>query len=169
MPLNLNKIQMLEHYSKRREITKMEAEKVVVGGRQTVKRIGTVKKMESQKASEGENGKAKIPVPIKPSEKKNGKVITEKAKTTKKADDGKIELSRYGHRIGSMAALLDDLLWKGTSLKEAIAKLVKDFGRTEEQAIGKFRGHINYLPKKKKITVKADKERDFFKTGQEKI
>lgn len=131
----------------------METQKVEVAGRQTVRRIGTIKKREPEKVSEKKNGKS------------NEKAQTRVTKAAKKEAD----LSRYGHRANSMAGRIDDLLWEGTTLDDAVKMLVKEFKRTPEKAKSKFLGHVKYLPRIKKISVKIDKEKDFYKSDKEKI
>ena len=80
---------------------------------------------------------------------------TSKKEGVKKPAEPKkpVALSRYGHRVGSMAAVLDDLLWKGVEQSVAVATLAKDFKKTEKLALGKFKGHVAYLPKVRGVQV----------------
>ena len=93
-------------------------------------------------------------VPPKPA--KVEKVKVEKVKKEKKVKEP-IATSRYGHREGSAAAVMDEILWRGVTLDEAVATLVK-LGKTKERAKGMFLAHIYYLPDKKNIPI--DKPKD---------
>ncbi len=63
-------------------------------------------------------------------------------------------LSRYGHRMGTMAAAIDDLLWKGVHIVDATKTLAVLFNRTEDAARSKFLGHVHYLPKVRHVGIK---------------
>ncbi len=60
--------------------------------------------------------------------------------------------SRYGHRLGTESAIIDDMVYDGVSLEQAQEKLSS--GRTPEQAKGRFLGHINHLRKDCGVMVK---------------
>ena len=80
------------------------------------------------------------------------------------------ELSRYGHRVGSMAARIDDLLWEGTTLTAAVKTLAKEFNRDEDKAKAKFLGHVQYLPSVKSIEItKPEDEKGNYKAKKAKI
>ena len=129
------------------------------------------------KAVDWNNGKAKKvkeekPAPIEKEKKEKGKLAKvekptnakkvakptkeKKVKKEKKAKEP-VVASRYGHREGTAAAVMDELVWKGTTMDEAVAALVK-LGRTKERAKGMFLAHIYYLPNKKNIPI--DKPKD---------
>jgi len=93
-------------------------------------------------------------VPPKPA--KVEKVKVGKVKKEKKVKEP-IATSRYGHREGSVAAVMDEMLWKGVTLDEAVASLVK-LGKAKERAKGMFLAHIYYLPDKKNVPI--DKPKD---------
>lgn len=79
----------------------------------------------------------------------------------------KAEVSRYGHRVGSMSGAIDDLLWKGVKIDDAVKTLVKDFKRAERLAKNKFLSHVAYLPKHR--GVKVEISGDHYKSLKEKI
>ncbi len=70
---------------------------------------------------------------------------TEKGKKTKAKPKKEVEKSRYGHRIGTEAAALDDLFFKGTTLKDAAEKIKSNVGRVK--------GHLVHLQTKKGLKV----------------
>lgn len=74
----------------------------------------------------------------------------EKVKESYKSES----LSRYGHRKGSASALIDEALYAGINHEELIRKILENNpDSTEERAHTKIRDHINYLPKKRGISV----------------
>jgi len=80
------------------------------------------------------------PPESKPSESKPPK--EKKAKSVK-------EKSRYGHKLGSQSAALDELFFKGTTIEKAAEKLgVKE---------GRVKGHLQHLKKDKGLEVKENK------------
>lgn len=80
-------------------------------------------------------------------------------------------LSRYGHRLGSTAALIDDALYEGINHEDLVRRILETNPDTnEDKARVKIRDHINYLPKKRGIVViisKADNSPNFYKTEVE--
>lgn len=84
-----------------------------------------------------------------------------KAKKEPKEPKKPALLSRYGHRVGSMAAAIDDMLWKGIKETDATATLAKDFKKTEKAALAKFKGHVAYLPKE--CGVQVSEKEGFYK------
>lgn len=102
--------------------------------------------------------KAKKPTKAQAKEVIKPKAKSKPAKETKKAETKVAELSRYGHRVGCMAAKLDDMLWEGCTQAEAIKTLVKEFDRDEAKAKAKFSGHVGYLPVKRNVPVDKPKE-----------
>lgn len=62
-------------------------------------------------------------------------------------------LSRYGHRINSMGAIIDDLVWAGTHFTEIVKATMKWHGRDEVSAKAKVKGHIGWLIKTRGINV----------------
>ena len=83
----------------------------------------------------------------------------------------KQELSRYGHRLGSTAAFIDEAIWHGINHEDLVRRILEvNPDTTEDKARIKVRDHINYLPKKRGIVVtitKADNAPDFYKTEVE--
>lgn len=84
--------------------------------------------------------------------KSRGTATQKKAAAPKKD----VELTKYGHRVGSKAAFVDTALIAGTTEKACVSGLVRKFEMQEPQAIAKFRVHMAYLKKEKgaKITEK---------------
>jgi len=101
---------------------------------------------------------------VTPSPEKASKTAPKEPKkaAVKAAPKLKKALSRYGHREGSMAADIDEMLWKGIDEDTAVAELAKKFCKTVEAVRLKFKGHVSYLQKKKNIPVTV--KNDFFKT-----
>ena len=102
--------------------------------------------------------------------------MTDEEKTTERMEKRKQayqkgNLSRYGHRLGSTAALIDDALYEGITHENLIRRILEVNPNTnEEKANIKVRDHINYLPKKRGIVViisKADNSPNFYKTEVE--
>jgi hypothetical protein len=87
--------------------------------------------------------KAKAKAPAKKAAPKK------KAAPSKKKDSGK--MSRYGHREGTQAAMMDELLWKGTTTKDAIKAIgiwqKKEKGKKTAEAsrTSAFHTHIKKL------------------------
>jgi hypothetical protein len=74
-------------------------------------------------------------------------------KTTARKEKGK---SRYGHTNDSMAALIDDLVFEGTTLQKGIKRIIKQFPDKDERlAKNKFIVHVNYLRKQKGIEIES--------------
>ena len=115
--------------------------------------------------------------------KKAEEIAAEKAKKAAMTDEEKAayrlqmrkesyqnrELSRYGHRPGTIAALIDDCLFKGIDKETLVRTILENKPDTnEDKARVKIRDHINYLPKKRGIVVtitKKDNAPDFYKTS----
>ncbi len=64
--------------------------------------------------------------------------------------------SRYGHRVNTMAACVDDLVWAGTSFPVIVDTLMKWYGKSESAAKHAFNVHAKYLGIKHGITVTVD-------------
>ena len=94
-------------------------------------------------------GTKKVPVLKSPKkEKGNNKLVTAKPTKILAKKKTPVELSRYGHRVGSEAATLDDLFFKGTTLKAA-AEVIKN-------KEGRVRSHIQHLRVKKDVVVESN-------------
>lgn len=77
-----------------------------------------------------------------------------KAKKKKAAKKSTVEKSRYGHRKGSFAALLDELVYNGTTEEEVIETVQTEFpDKSEENIKGRFKSHVSYLGRVRGITV----------------
>ena len=74
--------------------------------------------------------------------------------------------TRYGHQIGSMCGLVDDMVWKGMTEKAMIKKIMKKFDRSERLASGRVMPHINNLVKKGLATFE-EREDNIIKTVEE--
>jgi hypothetical protein len=66
------------------------------------------------------------------------------------------QVSRYGHRAGSMSAAIDDMLFDGMDIAGMVDKLVKDFGRTHAQALAKVKAHTRWDEKVRGVGLKVD-------------
>ncbi len=62
-------------------------------------------------------------------------------------------LSCYGHRLGTMAGDIDEMLQKGVTEKDAVMILCERHNRSKERALSKFKSHMSTLYKTKGITV----------------
>ena len=94
-------------------------------------------------------------------EKKTAKtekdVKEKKTKTTK-------EKSCYGHQVGSIGALIDDLVQEGTSLESAVKTIMKKFpNRDERLATNKVKVHVNHLIKARGIKIDVDEKKHTYK------
>jgi hypothetical protein len=89
------------------------------------------------------------------------KKAEEKAETSKKVEKAKKEeppkeeaaKSCYGHREGTKAGRMDELILQGTTRKDMVASLVKEFKLTEAVAESSIRTHVKYLSQKKGFTM----------------
>ena len=70
----------------------------------------------------------------------------------------KHELSRYGHRKGTMAGDIDDMVWQGVKQIDAVRTLAKNHGKTEKAALAKFLAHVRYLQKELNIPITIKEE-----------
>ncbi len=102
--------------------------------------------------------KKEVVVPAKKLVKKEVALAKDKlAKVEKAPAKTKAELGRYGHRKGSAADFMDEMIWKGCTLDEAVATIVKGLDKTKERAKGMFLAHVYYLPNKKNIPIDKPK------------
>ena len=69
--------------------------------------------------------------------------IPETVKTEKKVIG--LMKSRYGHRSNTMAACIDDLAWKGSTIQHIVTTVMEWYGRSEPAAKGKVKSHLNHL------------------------
>jgi hypothetical protein len=85
------------------------------------------------------------------------KSVAKKEKKVKevkeKAPKAEVVKSRYGSKVGSMSAAIDDMLWAGTSKKDMITSIMDGFGKDEKAATGKVKVHLNWLKKEKGMNV----------------
>lgn len=77
----------------------------------------------------------------------------EKLIKTVKVKKAPSEKSRYGHRVGSFAAAMDELLWKGITIAEGAKVLSETFKKSPALIEGSLKIHIRYLENKKNIPV----------------
>ena len=95
--------------------------------------------------------KAAIPTP--PEGAGKNKVEKKKPPTTQKKEKAgpkkEIVKSRYGHRVGSESATLDDLFYKGTTLEAA----TKVLGKTGP---GRVKSHLQHLQKAKGLKIEKN-------------
>lgn len=96
--------------------------------------------------------KASVKAPVKTALKE-----VEKKEPALKKESKPVEKSRYGHRVETGAQIMDDLLWAGCTVAEAVSAL-KKFGKTEDRAKSMFLSHVHYLPKTKNIPVTIPKD-----------
>jgi len=103
-------------------------------------------------------------------EKKTGRVIKRRSKSkdkektvTKKLKDK----NAYGHREGSMAAKIDEMLSEGFILKDAVGIISKEFNRSDIKARRKILAAIKYLSRelgiKIEVIMQGSQEDDFYK------
>ena len=69
----------------------------------------------------------------------------------KKAPKGR--LSKWGHRPGSEAAMIDEAIESGSGLKFLFKKLMSHSERDEKWAKGRLSSHLNHLDKAHKVKV----------------
>lgn len=67
--------------------------------------------------------------------------------STKKAAPSAAARSRYGQRLNTMSAEIDDLIWAGCTKESATKVLMEKYGRDEKRALAKFTGHVKRLQK----------------------
>ena len=99
------------------------------------------------------------------------KAVAKKEKKVKevkeKKEKAEVIKSRYGHKVGSMAAVIDDMVWEGSSVADMVAAIMGGFNKTEQVATGKVKGHLTWLKREKGVEiVKTD---DVFKATTESI
>lgn len=130
-------------------------------------------KKAADRAAKREEAKAKKAAE-KAAEKAKKDAMTDEEKAAyrlqlRKETYQKRDLSRYGHRLGTTAALIDDCLFKGIDHESLVRTILENNPDTnEDKARVKVRDHINYLPKKRGIVVtitKRDNAPDFYKTS----
>ena len=130
-------------------------------------------KKAAARAAKREEEKAKKAAE-KAAEKEKKATMTEEEKVAyrlqmRKENYQKRDLSRYGHRLGTTAALIDDCLFEGIDHESLVRAILENNPDTnEDKARVKVRDHINYLPKKRGIVVtitKRDNAPDFYKTS----
>lgn len=99
------------------------------------------------------------------------KSVAKKEKKVKEVKEKapKVEVikSRYGHKVGSMSAEVDDLLWKGSTVEEMVTALMEKFGKDKEAAASKVKGHLGWL--KKQNIVEVVVENDIYKVNVESV
>jgi len=64
----------------------------------------------------------------------------------KPAAPGK-ELTKWGHRLGTGSAIMDEALEKGLEKKTLLKKLAAHSGKDEKWAQGRLAGHLRHLKK----------------------
>ena len=99
------------------------------------------------------------------------KSVAKKEKKVKeakeKAPKAEVVKSRYGHKVGSMAAVIDDMVWEGSTVANMVTAIMDGFNKTEQIATGKVKGHLTWLKREKGVEiVKTD---DVFKAATESI
>ena len=89
------------------------------------------------------------------------KTVEKKASPKKATSDNSIptgwqpvsargEKSVFGHRLGTLAATMDDLLNSGKcTFTQGVQKIVKTHGKSEARAKQALKAHIGYLPANK--------------------
>jgi hypothetical protein len=87
--------------------------------------------------------------------KARAKEAAEKAKAEKLAKSSGGVKSRYGHRVNSQSGKLDELFFKGATIKAA-AKVI---GSTETRV----KSHIHHLKKNCGVTIQESKKGGTFK------
>lgn len=92
---------------------------------------------------------------LKDEPKKEKQAMKKEPKVKKEKE--KKELSRYKHRLGTIGACIDDMVYEGVTEKAAIATIVKDFKRKASVAKGKFLSHIRHLKKDRGLNIVVDK------------
>lgn len=73
--------------------------------------------------------------------------------TQKKGKNSSVEMSCYGHRIGSGAALIDTLVHQGRTAEAIADAVVKEFKIKKATALTKVHAHVNAQIKKKGYEV----------------
>lgn len=77
------------------------------------------------------------------------------------------ELSRYGHKLETMTALVDDLVWKGCTIETGAEAIEKKFGKSHDYALRRFRKLAGRLPRFG--GVKVEIKEDHYKALTERI
>lgn len=70
------------------------------------------------------------------------------AKSRVRAATPENKLSRYGHRLTSMTALIDERLWEGVELPKLALEVADWFSRTPDAAKSKIKAHIVHLTRR---------------------
>jgi len=99
------------------------------------------------------------------------KSVAKKEKPVKevkeKAPKAEVVKSRYGHKVGSMSAAIDDMLWVGTSKADMVSSLMEQFNKNEAAVNSKIKGHLAWL--KKQNIVEVSEADGVYKTPVESI
>lgn len=72
-------------------------------------------------------------------------------------------VNKHGHREGTMAAAIDEMIENGITKEDAVKKLMEDFGRDEAKSKAKFLSHVKHLEKEKGWGIKHNEKTDFYK------
>jgi hypothetical protein len=91
-----------------------------------------------------------IPQEVKPASEKTSKKQTTATPKPKKEP---AKLSRYGHRVGSMAGAMDEMFWKGIDIEEAVKTLEEQFKKPADKIRNRFISHYRYLKATKNVPV----------------
>ena len=104
-------------------------------------------KTPSAKAGKGK-GKAKTPAAKKPAPKK-----------------GPVAKTKFGHREGTLAAVMDNLLAKGTTLQDASEAMAEFKGgdATAQSCMRQLKVHMKYLENKKGAKMKVNEKEGTYK------
>ncbi len=87
---------------------------------------------------------------------KNKKSEASKRPTTTRKTASSQMLSRYGHRINTMAALIDDMVWVGSTFDAMVKKIMLWHDRDEASAKAKLRSHFPWLQNVKGVAITND-------------
>lgn len=129
--------------------------------------VSKVEERNTNMKKKAKKGKTEETANEEATQKKGKKVKAEKKepKAKKAAEKG-----RYGHRVGSSANFMDDLIWAGVKPDAAAEQISKEFSIPADKAKAKFLVHVRYLKKEKGVEfAKFKGDTDKVKAKTERI
>ena len=102
--------------------------------------------------------------------KSTTKKKTARTTTPKKAKEKKpVEKSCYGHVKGFQLAIIDEMISKGTTEAAVVKALMKNFGKTERLAKGRFKKHIAHLKNDLGLKINFNEKTGVYKGAKKSL
>ena len=88
-----------------------------------------------------------------PKKEKKEKPVKEAKAKKEPAVKAEVAKSRYGHKAGSLAAMMDDMLWDGSTIEKMVSAVVEKFGGEVAKTTSKVKGYMPWLEKTKGVVT----------------